>query len=87
MDAAQTSGTSDFLAFPPQVRARLIRVGALSRNAADQEVLRGLTVEESEFLAGWHDTGLRGRRDDEFRRFYALWRKHEEARLQEASPT
>lgn len=66
-------------------REHLGRLGALAINAAGQEILHGLTVEDSRFVLRCSEKSPAARSEHERERYARLLARHERARLQGVS--
>ncbi|KLN53283.1 hypothetical protein [Variovorax paradoxus] len=66
------------------LRRRLASQNAMAINAKGQEVLHGLTVEESRFVVGCSDGDVLDMSDEERDRYAGLILKHERARMRSA---
>lgn len=73
------------LTMPSGLRRRLVSQNALAMNAKGQEVLHGLTLEESRFVVGWSGGNANDMSERERHRYASLMLKHEQARMRSAS--
>lgn len=73
------------LTMPSELRRRLLSQNTMAINAKGQEVLHGLTLEESRFVVGCSDRNANDMPEEERDRYVGLILKHERARMRSAS--
>lgn len=73
------------LTMSSELRRRLLSQNAMAINAKGQEVLHGLTFEESRFVVGCSDGNANDMSEEERDRYAGLILKHEQARMRSAS--
>jgi hypothetical protein len=73
------------LTMPAELRRRLSSQNAMAINAKGQEVLHGLSFEESRFVVGCSGGNANDLSEKERDRYAGLILKHEQARMRSAS--